>query len=150
MDTPSPARGDGVRHEKKATGAQTRPCSWHNSGRARQSAYAPSARAGTLFPFSDPSVVSLSRVHPNCMVVPGARCMARWPRISLLSSKVPVALRRSSIYHPCPSNQIRACRLDTAVSGHRSTSRDEVFFPERPTRAGRSSGKNHVSCRCSP
>ena len=134
----------------KTRGENTRQCSWQSAGRPHQPAYEPSALVWTLFSISDSSAVSLRRVHPNRMVVPGARCMARCPRISLSSSKVPLVLRRSSIHHPSPSNQIRACRLDTAVSGHKSIARDEVFFPERPTKAGRFRGNNHDALCCSP
>ena len=115
-----------------------------------QSADGPTALAWTLSPLSGAGAVNIRTVCPNRMVVPGVRRIARWPRMSLAPSTVPLALRRSSILHPSPSNQIMACRLDTLLSGHRSTSRDEAFLPERPTRNGRSGGNNHVSHGCSP
>ncbi len=115
-----------------------------------QSADGLSALAWALSPLSGASTVNIRTVCPNRIVAPGARRMARWPRMLLAPSIVPLALWRSSIHHPSPSHQIRACRLETLLSGHRSTSRDEVFFPERPTRSGRSGGNNHVSHCCSP
>src|SRR5262245_50892385 len=95
-----------------------------------------SALAWALTPLSGTSAVNIRTVRPNRILLSGARCIARWPRILLSPSTVPLVLWKSSIHHPWPLNQIRACRLETLKSGHRSTSRDEIFFPERPTRTG--------------
>src|SRR5712692_7570226 len=123
-------------------GLDCRPLHLGVKGTALQSVGGTSALAWALAPLSGASAVSRRTVRPNRMVVPGARRRARWPRILLAPSMVPLVLRRSSIHHPSPSNQSRACRLETLVSGQRSTSRDEGFFPERPTRTGRPGGKN--------